>query len=178
MDAHEVNEAMNRYVLLGFLVLTLLALPTAVAAAESATTDIKGSVTTTLSVTVDNSELNLGAMDVGNNPPETPGPGYVTTTVHVTTSGPITGWALTAKDIKLADAGYLINGADEPLTNALGFTWDSEAWTDLITPKTIAGDIVSPFPPTDTAVFFRQEVVAGDPTGNFAMTVQFNVGIA
>ncbi|MDD1667416.1 MAG: hypothetical protein LUO96_03005, partial [Methanomicrobiales archaeon] len=140
--------------------------------------DIKGSVTTTLSVTVDNSELNLGAMDVGNNPPETPGPGYVTTTVHVTASGPITGWALTAKDIKIANAGYLVNGADDPLRNALGFAWvDTTTWSDLTTTRSIAGDIVYPFPPTDTPVFFRQEVVAGDHTGNFAMTVQFNVGI-
>jgi hypothetical protein len=169
---------MKTCILLGLLALALLALPAAVAA-ETASTVITGSVTTSLSVTVDDTALNLGAMDVGYNPAS---PGYVTTSVHVTSSGPITGWALTAKDTNtiVETRGYLLDGTTK-LANPLGFTWGigtPGTWTDLTATRDIASDVLYPFPGYDTDVFFRQEVVTGDPVGSYTMTVQFNLAEA
>jgi len=160
---------MRKYLILGLLALALLAIPAAVAA-ESKTTVITGSVTTSISLTVDDTALSLGTMDVGMNPAS---PGYVTTTVHVTTSGPIKGWTLTAADKGGLKTGWLLDGSTY-LTNALGFAWGAEPWNDLTTTWTIASDSTYPFDPSDTPVFFRQEVVTGDPAGSYTMTVEFN----
>jgi hypothetical protein len=171
---------MHKSVFFGILALALLALPMAVAAADSAQTQITGSVDTSLSVTVDDAALSLGAMDVGNNPQAAPH--YLTTKVHVTASGPITGWAVTAKDQGTIKTGWLLSGSDN-LENPLEFGWGSlpvtDPWpSDLKVQRTINTDTTYPFDPTATDVFFRQKVVAGDPVGSYTMVVQFNVVLA
>ena len=163
---------MKKYILLGVIALVLLALPAAVAADNKAQTVVSGSIATSITVTVDNTALDLGPMDVGINPAI---PGYVNTTVHVNTTGPVSGWGLKAKDTGTVKTGWLLDGTTF-LNMPLGFAWGTPTtWTDLTVERSIAsGTGPAAYPDVPTDVFFRQEVIAGDPVGTYTMTVEFD----
>lgn len=157
---------MKKYVLIVFLALALLAIPSVVAAAQ---TEVRGTIARTIDVTVDDATLDLDMSNAGYTP-------IVDTIVHATVSGPISSWSVTAQDEKAGTySGYLTkDGANlQPLGLPLEISKDASTWyylpLDIMSGTTTVTN-------SQQTVSFRQYVSTSDLAGFYKITVLF-VGV-
>jgi hypothetical protein len=157
---------MKKYVLIVFLALALLAIPSVVAAAQ---TEVRGTIARTIDVTVDDATLDLDMSNAGYTP-------IVDTIVHATVSGPISSWSVTAQDEKAGTySGYLTkDGANlQPLGLQLEISKDASTWyylpLDIMSGTTTVTN-------SQQTVSFRQYVSTSDLAGFYKITVLF-VGV-
>jgi hypothetical protein len=152
---------MRKIVLIGLVLVALLvALPGAVAAANSDTIVVSGNIGGDISVSI-TGDVTFGAMTPGNT--------YTDTTTDLSVSSTFPLWTVTATDQNAgADTGKMLSGTT-PLTNPFQINKNGGAYQGLPYNAILTGSAGT----TSADIGFQQQIVSGDLAGSYSITVVF-----
>ena len=157
-----------KYVLIGLLALGLLV---TAAAADTQPAYLAGTVSKSITVTLDTNSLSFGTMVAGENPST---PAYVTVTGTV--GGTVNSWQIVLQDNNQgAGSGYMFSGA-----TPLGTGLEAKTTGAGPTPSFTYLWFSNPMPIISGAttsknefVYFEQNLLTTDPAGTYTIQVNF-----
>jgi len=138
------------------LALALVGVMAAPVMGQDSDTQVIGVVAGYVDVTAPG-DIDLGTMDIGENP------GSSTGSVASNTD-----WEVTASDQKDVNAGYMTTATGQRLTNKFQISPDGRTFSDADTDITYTGSGNA-----SIALYVNQVVDAADPPGTYSITITF-----